>query len=500
LRARSSAQDRIGHHGSEEDFSMTSRKMTGLRISVFASTLALAACSAAPESGESIGQSEDQLLGGQLSGISAATFNAARDNFAEAEGLTDGLGPIFNERACGNCHSNGQLGGAGENIERRYGTFDNVFAPGGFDPLGQFGGSLRQLFTVGNFNNPNFHGGPPNNPTLCQVPIEVEPGQATVHNVGRLTTPLFGLGLVDAMPDSFFDALAAAEPSATRGVVNRSAIVLPNAHDPSQSIGQMRVNRFGWKAAVPNLAQFAADAYVNEMGITTQHCSKGQTVTAFATESAPNGVPEPLGCDDLAPAVPANLVANHQVPAGTDDFVGQCAAGQSELQDDVNNFTLFMTFLAPPGPDAQDHADTVAINAGKPLFTSIGCANCHADASVSTGALATAANFRTPGSTPNGTPGNFSFHPYSDFLVHDMGSLGDNIGLNAGDSPAVSRRMRTAPLWGISVRNHLLHDGRTSDVATAIRAHAGQGAAAAAAFNALSSANQHNVVQFVRSL
>jgi CxxC motif-containing protein (DUF1111 family) len=283
-------------------------------------------------------------------------------------------------------------------------------------------------------------------------------------------------------------------------VVNRSAIVLPNPHDPSQSVGQVRVNRFGWKAAVPNLAQFSADAYVNEMGITTQHCSKGQSVTAFSTESAPNGHPVPTGCDDLAPLVPASVLASGQVLAGTDDFVGPCAAGQSELQEDVDNFTLFMTFLAPPGPDAQDHSDTISINAGKPLFTQIGCANCHTDASVSTGALATAANFRTPGTTPNGVPGNFTFHPYSDFLAHDMGSLGDNIGLNAGDSPASARRMRTAPLWGIKVRNHLLHDGRTSDVATAIRAHAGQGAAAAAAFNALSAGNRNNVVQFVRSL
>jgi CxxC motif-containing protein (DUF1111 family) len=80
-----------------------------------------------------------------------------------------------------------------------------------------------------------------------------------------------------------------------------------------------------------------------------------------------------------------------------------------------------------------------------------------------------------------------------------MGSLGDMIG-NDGDSVAVTRRMRTAPLWGIRFRNRLLHDGRAGDVAAAIRAHDGQGAASRNAFNALSAANQHNVVQFVRSL
>jgi CxxC motif-containing protein (DUF1111 family) len=453
-----------------------------------------AGCSGVDTTSENTATVGEKLLGGALPGISAQAFADARANFAEIESINDGVGPVFNESACGNCHGTGALGGAGENIERRYGTFVN----GAFSSLSQFGGSLRQLFSLGHFNNPEFQGGPAGNPTLCTVPVEVEPTQATIHNVGRLTTPLFGLGLVDAMPDAFFDALAAAEPSSTRGIVNRSAIVLPNAHDPSQSIGQVRVNRFGWKGAVPNLAQFAADAYLNEMGITTQHCSNGVSVTAFSTESAPNGVPEPAHCDDLAPDVPANLLGS--VPAGTDDFVGVCVAGQSTLQDDVDNFTLFMTFLAPPGPDAQDQRDTLAIGRGRPLFSQIGCANCHVDPSVSSGGLATASNFRTPASPPNGVPANTAFHPYSDFLAHDMGALGDNIGLNDGDSAAAARRMRTAPLWGISVRNKLLHDGRTTDISTAIRAHDGQGAAAATAFSALSSTSQHDVVQFVRSL
>jgi CxxC motif-containing protein (DUF1111 family) len=473
-----------------------------MRIALFrASPIAIvmvagvtSACSGVDATSENTAREGELLLGGALSGISAQTFAAARANFAEIESINDGVGPVFNERACGNCHATGALGGAGENIERRYGTFIN----GKFSSLSQFGGSLRQLFSAGRFNNPEFHGGPAGNPTLCVVPVEVEPSQATIHNVGRVTTPLFGLGLIDAMPDSFFDAVAAAEPAATRGIVNRSAILLPNAHDPTQSIGQLRVNRFGWKAAVPNLAQFAADAYLNEMGITTQHCSNGVSVTAFAIESAPNGVPEPAHCDDLAPDVPSSLLGS--VPAGTDDFVGTCAPGQSTLQDAVDNFTLFMTFLAPPGPDAQDHSDTASIARGKPLFAQIGCANCHVDPSVSTGGLATAANFMTPSSPPNGVPGNTAFHPYSDFLTHDMGSLGDNIGLNDGDSQAMARRMRTAPLWGISARNKLLHDGRTTDLPTAIRAHDGDAASAASAFSALSSTSQHDVVMFVRSL
>jgi CxxC motif-containing protein (DUF1111 family) len=405
-------------------------------------------------------------LGRHVGGINDADFDEALDNFNLVEAIDDGVGPVFNEVACGRCHTGGAQGGAGEQIERRFGRVAN----GVFRDLANEGGSLRQLFTLGTFRNGT---------RTCTVPLEREPADATVHNVGRLTTPLFGLGLVDAMPDSFFTQLANAEPTAVRGIVRTAAVLVPNPRDASQGIGTVRVARFGWKAGVSNLATFAADAYKNEMGITTQHCFRGTSITAFATESAPNGVAQAAGCDDLAEAAPAG------VPAGTDDAVGSCAGGLTELQEDVQNFLTFMTFLAPT---ERDLSDLISVNAGAPVFNAIGCNGCH----VTT-------TFRTPNPAPNGVPGNFAFNPFSDFLVHDMGALGDGIG-DDGDTVAVTRRMRTAPLWGIRFRNHLLHDGRTGDVTTAIRAHDGQGRASADAFNALSAANQHNVVQFVRSL
>jgi CxxC motif-containing protein (DUF1111 family) len=241
----------------------------------------------------------------------------------------------------------------------------------------------------------------------------------------------------------------------------------------------MRVARFGWKADIANLATFSADAYLNEMGITTQHCFRGQSITTFATESAPNGISQAAGCDDMAPAAPAGI------PSGTDDAVGECEPGETELQDDIQNFLTFMTFLAPTD---RDLSDQISVTAGAPLFEQIGCNGCH----VTT-------TFRTPTPSPNGVPGGFTFNPFSDFLVHDMGSLGDMIG-NDGDTVEVTRRMRTAPLWGIRFRNHLLHDGRANDIPAAIRAHDGQGRASAAAFSLLNGADQHRVVQFVRSL
>lgn len=406
-------------------------------------------------------------LGGHVGGITDADFAEARDNFNLGESIDDGVGPVFNETACGNCHTNGAQGGAGEQIERRFGRVNN----GIFSTLANEGGSLRQLKTLGTFTNGT---------RTCTVPLERDPADSTVH-AGRLTTPLFGLGLVDAMPDSFFTGLVAAEPAQVRGTVKTAAVLIPNPRDSSQRIGTVRVARFGWKADISNLPTFAGDAYKNEMGITTQHCFQGTSITSFATESAPQGVPMPLGCDDLAEPQPAG----NGVPSGTDDAVGSCAGGLTELQEDIQNFINFMTFLAPP---EKDNSDPSAATAGATVFNQVGCNGCH----VTT-------TFRTPNPAPNGVPGGFAFNPFSDFAVHDMGLLGDGIG-NDGDTVAVTRRMRTAPLWGIRFRNHLLHDGRTSDIATAIKAHDGQGAAAAAAFTARNATDQHNLIQFVRSL
>ena len=295
------------------------------------------------------------------------------------------------------------------------------------------------------------------------MPLEVEPAEATVRNVGRLTTPVFGLGLVDAMPDSFFDGLAAAQPAATRGTVNRGQVAVPNPGDPTQSVGSTRVTRFGWKAGVPSLMQFSADAYVNEMGITTQSCFRGASLNAFAIESAPNGVPVSDDCDDRAPRQtgtnPGGLTAAQW--AQVDDAVGSCASNRTEIQDDVFLFAVFMTALAPA---PRDFSDQISVTRGQPLFSQVGCNNCHVTTTFRTPANPAPVTIDAAGSESIRVPGNFAFNPYSDFLAHDMGALGDMIG-NAGDSVAVTRRMRTAPLWGIRFRNHLLHDGRCGDIA-----------------------------------
>ncbi|HET9624759.1 MAG TPA: di-heme oxidoredictase family protein [Kofleriaceae bacterium] len=471
--------------------------------------LAVGGCTASADDGQVAAEEQatadqaasDQALsadaffdpGQPLPGITSADFATVSAAFATVETPADGVGPIFNETACGNCHKNGALGGGGDNIERRFGKFDNNGTS--FNPLGAEGGTLRALLSLGSFTNGT---------QACNVPLEVTPPDATVVDVGRLAPQLFGLGLVESLPDSFFQNLVAAEPAATRGVLVMSPLALANPDDPSEITGALHVNRFGLKSQIPSLIQFAANAYQNELGITTQHCVRGQSVTAFCAEQLPNNKPLPAGCDDLAPPQPADVVAATGCPANTDDVVGSCANGLSKIQDDIANFTTFATFLSPPPPDV---FNTSLVGAA--LFSVIGCANCHVDSLVSPGALGSAATFKTP-PNPAGiraadgvlraVPGNFTFHPFSDFATHDMGKLGDGLGNNAGDTQRQARSMRTAPLWGIRFRHLLLHDGRTSDIATAISAHDGEGAQAAALFNLLPADYKAELVKFVHSL
>jgi len=169
------------------------------------------------------------------------------------------------------------------------------------------------------------------------------------------------------------------------------------------------------------------------------------------------------------------------VPGVDDDFAAEennCAGGLTEVQDDVANFAFFMRNLAP-APRGIDNSN----GRGLTEFNREGCNGCHVTTTFTV--------------SQNGR--SFSFQPFSDFLVHDMGALGDGIG-NDGDSVAVTRRMRTQPLWGIRFRNGLLHDYRTSDKATAISQHAGQGAAAASAFASATAAQRNDLLLFLSSL
>jgi CxxC motif-containing protein (DUF1111 family) len=271
----------------------------------------------------------------------------------------------------------------------------------------------------------------------CDVHGETVPPAATIVALRR-PPPLFGMGLVDATPDQTFLDLAASQVGDPDGVSGRVNSVADLVN------GGTSVGRFGWKAATPNLTQQAAAAYNNEMGITT---------SLFPADPCPQGDCSQQGCDG--------------VPGIEDDGSG------------VNAFATFIQFLAPP-PVPKLTGET---QAGFNSFVHIGCATCHVP-SLTTG--------------PNGIAAldQVSYAPYSDFLLHDMGALGDGI----VQGQATGTEMRTAPLWGVSSQPFFLHDGRATTLADAILAHDGEAKPARDRFAGLDDHNRQKIVAFLNAL
>src|SRR5205823_5654234 len=253
--------------------------------------------------------------GDALAGLTAAqraAFADGLDEFTEVDSVTEGLGPVFNERSCAACHTTPAIGGGSNTrmvtrFARRTG--------GVFDPLANLGGSLVQDHAIG----------PPDGSPHAFQPERVPPAATIV--VHRRTTPLFGLGLVEATPDATFLALAA------RNDVPGRVNLVDNIR-----AGMKTVGKFGWKAQVPSLFQFSGDAYLNEMGITTPD---------FPNENCPQG-----NCAELA---------FNPAPGINDDGSGPIA------------LTNYMASLAAP-PRGTLTGD---VTAGEATFERIGCAACH---------------------------------------------------------------------------------------------------------------------------
>ena len=351
-------------------------------------------------------------------------FSDGEVEFTQVETVADGLGPVFNGTSCAACHSNPAVGGDSDIVETRFGTITNNV----FDPLTHLGGSLIQSQGIGPVGSCDFVG-------------ESAPQEATIV-AHRKSTSLFGLGLVDNVPDQIFRQIAQDQKKVSPATAGRTNMV------KDVTTSHMAVGKFGHKAQVPSLKHFAAHAYLNEMGITTPF---------FPTENCPQG--------DCSLVV--GVQACDMVDEPEDDGSG------------VQAFTDFMIFLAPP----QRGPITPQVVGGEQVFYKIGCADCHYPTLETGPNLIAALN-------------KVTFHPFSDFLLHDMDSLGDGI----EQSQAGGREMRTAPLWGIRVRKSFLHDGRTTKIEEAVLAHDGQGEQARNKFSALNSKDMHDLIAFLNSL
>jgi CxxC motif-containing protein (DUF1111 family) len=268
----------------------------------------------------------------------------------------------------------------------------------------------------------------------------------------RISTNTLGAGFVEAIANSTLLDIRDRQPASIRGRALEVAVLEAN--------NAPRVGRFGWKSQHASLQSFAADAYLNEMGITTpvlpeENTSLGRYI-GFGTPFDPVPDPEDDGVDLVAFA---NFMrATKAPPRGTINWT---------------------------------------VRAGDNLFNSVGCSGCHV-ASIRTAA---------PGTRINGgairvrdAVGNKIIHPYSDFLLHDIGT-GDGIPVLPGaDFASTATQIRTAPLWALRTRNRLMHDGLSFTKQEAIARHAGQASAAKAAYNALTSAQKDQVLAFLDSL
>jgi CxxC motif-containing protein (DUF1111 family) len=408
-------------------------------------------------------------------------FNAVEVVSGAKANEGNGLGPRFNSNQCASCHSQPNIGGssppanpllavataAGANNTLPW--FITAHGPARearfIKSNGAYDGGVHNLFVVtgrsdaGSCNISQADFGPAGDPVTGRG------GNPNI--VFRIPTPIFGAGLIEAIPDSAILANMAANSAqkSQSGVKGHANSVLGGNTNLSANDGT--VTRFGWKAQNKSLLMFAGEAYNVEMGISNQ---------LFPQERD-----ETPGCDGGFPT-----------PNDTDNFP-QSASTQTAtaVLSDIEAFADFMRMLAPPTPAPA----TASTQRGLAQFAAVGCALCHTPSFTTGSAIATGASF-----SPSEAMSDKAAHLYSDLLVHHMGQgLADGISQGA----AGPDEFRTAPLWGLGQRVYFLHDGRTNDLLAAIQAHSSSGSEATVViqqFNNLNAGQQQDLLNFLRSL
>jgi CxxC motif-containing protein (DUF1111 family) len=269
----------------------------------------------------------------------------------------------------------------------------------------------------------------------------------------RSSLSTLGDGYVECIDDATLIAIAASQPRDTNGIIAGQVIRVPLLEAP----GQMRVGRFGWKNQHASLLSFSADAYLNEIGITNR------------------------------------LLPRENTSLGRSVATYDAVADPEDAENDIDAFARFMRATQVP-PRNEALANTDDARAGANLFNQIGCAICHTPTIVTApvGTLINGGTFAVPQAL-----GNKTIHPFSDFLLHDVGT-GDGI-VQAG-GPQTANKLRTPPLWGIHVRARLMHDAATFTFDEAIRRHGGEAREVVARYNAMKKTKRAQLIAFLQSL
>jgi CxxC motif-containing protein (DUF1111 family) len=394
------------------------------------------------------------------------THQSDQANFEQFEAVSDGLGPLFNAQSCRECHQSPVTGGVSQVMELRVGhkspdgKFRNAEIPINHGSEIIKGRSLVNQRAI--CPNTAFPG--------AEIQERV-PDSETIRTF-RTSLGILGDGFVEAVDDSTLINISNRQCKQDHGKICGLIVRVPVLESP----GETRVGRFGWKSQHASLLSFSGDAYLNEIGITNR-----------------------LFPDEVTNL--CNTVAEPNDRAGADGLA------------DIDRFARFIRATKAPARDAQQ-AGTAKAKAGEGLFAKIGCDICHVPT------LTTAA----PGTVVNGGKftipeplGNKTFHPYSDFLLHDI-DTGDGIIVAMEEHygkrmyqtqwkdfsleayQATANSMRTAPLWGVRMQPMLMHDGASLTFRDAILRHRGESSSVTEHFEHLSEADQDAIIEFLKSL
>src|SRR5712692_3641366 len=397
--------------------------------------------------------------------VDDATHAADQAKFDETEALDDGLGPLYNTQSCRECHQNPTSGGPSQVTELRVGHAG---------PHGEF---VNPEIPIARGTEVIKGRSLVNDRAIC--PNAAFPGTEIQERVPdsekirtfRVSLNLLGDGFVEAVPDRTFIDLAREQCKKNHNKICGQVLYVPVVEAP----GQTAVGRFGWKDQQASLLSFSADAYLNEMGITSR-LQPDEVTNLCNTVSEPNDTPGP---DGLA---------------------------------DIDHFARFVRATEAPARDAQ-LAETPQAKRGSDLFDKIGCAVCHVR-TLTTAAAGTKINggaFTIPAAL-----GSKSFHPFGDFLMHDVGT-GDGIVIPLVEHYAraarqmpkecspenfqrTRNRVRTAPLWGVRLRPRLMHDAESLTFLDAILRHRQEAEQASQRFRRLKRNDQESIVAFLSSL
>jgi CxxC motif-containing protein (DUF1111 family) len=403
----------------------------------------------------------------QTNGVVDQTTHAADQTaFEGVLQIAEGLGPLYNAQSCRECHQNPTSGGLSQVTELRVGRdgpdghFQNPEIP-----------IARGTEIIKGRSLVNDRAICPNGAFPTTEIQERVPESETVRTL-RTSLNLLGDGFVEAIADQTLFDLARDQCKKSKHKICGQVLRVPIV----EAAGKTGVGKFGWKDQQASLLSFAGDAYLNEMGITNKLFPTEVTLLCN-TVREPNDVPSADGLEH------------------------------------IDQFTRFIRATEAPARDSQE-ARTPSAELGAELFVKIGCADCHVPTltTAPAGTVINGGTFTIPAAL-----GGKTFHPYGDFLLHDVGT-GDGIvmavtehygrsftparweNFSMSDCQRTQNKMRTAPLWGVRLRTRLMHDGTSLTFRDAILRHQGEAQHVTQKFEKLKPKDQEALIDFLKSL